>query len=87
MRERMREIIRAELDRIHPTDDAYRALELIIESSVRPSEADGALNETIRAKIEPSPVACRVMACARSESVPKPTPTADITHALPDIPE
>ncbi|ANY78684.1 hypothetical protein BB934_10980 [Microvirga ossetica] len=47
MRERMREIIRAELDRIHPTDDAYRALELIIESSVRPSEVDGALKLTI----------------------------------------
>ena len=47
MRERMREIIRAELDRIHPTDDAHRALELIIESSVRPSEVDGALKLTI----------------------------------------
>ena len=42
----MREIIRAELDRIHPTDDARRALELIIESSVRPSEVDGALKLT-----------------------------------------
>lgn len=47
MRDRMREIIHAELDRIHPTDDARRALELIIESSVRPSEVDGALKLTI----------------------------------------
>jgi endonuclease YncB( thermonuclease family) len=47
MRDRMREIIHAELDRIHPTDDARRALELIIESSVRPSEADGGLKLTI----------------------------------------
>lgn len=46
-RDRMREIIHAELDRIHPTDDARRALELIIESSVRPSEVDGALKLTI----------------------------------------
>jgi endonuclease YncB( thermonuclease family) len=47
MRERMREVIHAELDRIHPTDDARRALELIIESSVRPSEENGALKLTI----------------------------------------
>ena len=47
MRDRMREIIHAELDRIHPTDDARRALELIIESSVRPSEVDGALKLTV----------------------------------------
>jgi endonuclease YncB( thermonuclease family) len=47
MRERMRETIRAELDKINPTDDARRALELIIESSVRPSEVDGALKLTI----------------------------------------
>lgn len=46
-RDRMREIIHAELDRIHPTDDARRALELIIESSVHPSEVDGALKLTI----------------------------------------
>jgi endonuclease YncB( thermonuclease family) len=43
----MRETIRAELDRINPTDDARRALELIIESSVRPSELDGELKLTI----------------------------------------
>ncbi len=47
MRDRMREVIHAELDRIHPTDDARRALELIIESSVRPSEVDGALKLTV----------------------------------------
>ncbi|WP_262298496.1 hypothetical protein [Microvirga sesbaniae] len=47
MRDRMRETIHGELDRFHPTDDARRALELIIESSVRPSEADGALKLTI----------------------------------------
>ncbi len=47
MRDRMRETIHAELDKIHPTDDARRALELIIESSVRPSEMDGALKLTI----------------------------------------
>jgi endonuclease YncB( thermonuclease family) len=46
-RERMRETIRAELDRINPTDDARRALELIIESSVRPSEVNGELKLTI----------------------------------------
>ncbi|WP_114943229.1 hypothetical protein [Microvirga calopogonii] len=46
-RERMREVIHAELDRIHPTDDARRALELIIESSVRPSEENGALKLSI----------------------------------------
>lgn len=43
----MREIIHAELDRIHPTDDARRALELIIESSVRPSEVDETLKLTV----------------------------------------
>jgi len=47
MRDRMREIIHAELDRIHPTDDARRALELIIESSVRPSDEDGTLKITV----------------------------------------
>jgi len=47
MRERMRETIHAELDRINPTDDARRALELIIESSLRPSEVDGALKLTV----------------------------------------
>lgn len=43
----MRETIRAELDTINPTGDARRALELIIELSVRPSEVDGALKLTI----------------------------------------
>jgi endonuclease YncB( thermonuclease family) len=43
----MRETIHAELDRINPTDDARRALELIIESSLRPSEVDGELKLTV----------------------------------------
>jgi endonuclease YncB( thermonuclease family) len=47
MRERMRETIHAELDKINPTDDARRALELIIESSLRPSEVDGELKLTV----------------------------------------
>ncbi|MBF9196350.1 thermonuclease family protein [Microvirga terrestris] len=47
MRERMRETIHAELDRINPTDDSRRALELIIESSLRPSEVDGELKLTV----------------------------------------
>jgi endonuclease YncB( thermonuclease family) len=47
MRERMRETIHAELDRINPTDDARRALELIIESSLRPSEVNGELKLTV----------------------------------------
>ncbi|MDF2688419.1 MAG: hypothetical protein K0Q80_1384 [Microvirga sp.] len=46
-RERMREVIHAELDKINPTDDARRALELIIESSLRPSGVDGALKLTV----------------------------------------
>ncbi len=45
--ERMRAVIREEIDKIHPTDDARRALELIIESSVRPSEVDGAFKLTV----------------------------------------
>jgi endonuclease YncB( thermonuclease family) len=47
MREGMREAINAELDKINPTSDARRALELIIESSLRPSEVDGALKLTV----------------------------------------
>ena len=43
----MREVIHAELDKINPTDDARRALELIIESSLRPSGVDGALKLTV----------------------------------------
>ena len=43
----MRETIHAELDKINPTDDARRALELIIDIFVRPSEVDGALKLTI----------------------------------------
>jgi endonuclease YncB( thermonuclease family) len=40
MREQVRETIRAEVDRLNPTDDARRPLELIIESSVRYSATD-----------------------------------------------
>ncbi|KLK94125.1 hypothetical protein AA309_06695 [Microvirga vignae] len=47
MRERMRALIHAEVDRINPTDDARRALELIIESSLRPSEVDGEMKLTV----------------------------------------
>ncbi|WP_445502072.1 thermonuclease family protein [Microvirga sp. G4-2] len=47
MRERMRALIHAEVDRINPTDDARRALELIIESSLRPSEIDGEMKLTV----------------------------------------
>jgi hypothetical protein len=43
----MRDIIRSEVDKLNPTDDARRALELIIESSVRPSEVDGAMKITV----------------------------------------
>jgi endonuclease YncB( thermonuclease family) len=46
MRERMRAIIHAEVEKINPTDDARRALELIIESSLRPSLVDGELHFT-----------------------------------------
>ncbi len=45
--ERMREVIGEEIDKIHPTDDARRALELIIESSLRPSEVDGVFKLTV----------------------------------------
>lgn len=47
MRERMRALIHAEVDKINPTDDARRALELIIESSLRPSEVDGEMKLTV----------------------------------------
>ncbi|WP_243369462.1 thermonuclease family protein [Microvirga solisilvae] len=47
LRERMRALIHAEVDRINPTDDARRALELIIESSLRPSSVDGHLKLTV----------------------------------------
>jgi len=47
MRERMRALIHAEVDKINPTDDARRALELIIESSLRPSSVDGELKLTV----------------------------------------
>lgn len=47
MRERMRSLIHAEVDKINPTDDARRALELIIESFLRPSVVDGELKLTV----------------------------------------
>ena len=40
MREQVREIIRAEVGRLNPTDSARRPLELIIESSVRYTATD-----------------------------------------------
>jgi endonuclease YncB( thermonuclease family) len=46
MRDRMRALIHAEVVKFNPTDDARRALELIIESSVRPSQVDGELQLT-----------------------------------------
>ncbi len=51
MRDRMRALIQAEVAKFNPTDDARRALELIIESSVRPSQVDGDLKLTV---IDPS---------------------------------
>src|SRR5690349_2374335 len=51
MRDHMRALIHAEVEKFNPTDDARRALELIIESSVRPSEVDGELKLTV---IDPS---------------------------------
>ena len=47
MRDRTRTLIHAEVERFNPTDDARRALELIIESSLRPSEVDGELKLTV----------------------------------------
>ncbi|WP_414472304.1 thermonuclease family protein [Microvirga sp. M2] len=47
MREQMRALIHAEIEKLNPTDDARRALELIIESSLRPSRADGELKLTV----------------------------------------
>jgi len=47
MRERMRALIHAEVEKLNPTDDARRALELIIESSLRPASAGGELKLTV----------------------------------------
>lgn len=47
LRDRMRARIHAEVEALNPTDDAHRALELIIESSIRPSEVDGDLKLTV----------------------------------------
>lgn len=41
LRERVRAIIHEEVDRLRPTEDARRPLELIVESSVRYTETDG----------------------------------------------
>jgi hypothetical protein len=46
-RERVRDIIRAEVERFHPTDDARYPLELIVEASIRYKEADRALAITV----------------------------------------
>lgn len=46
-RERVREIISSEVDKLNPTDDARHPLELIIESSIRASETDGVLTLTV----------------------------------------
>ncbi len=50
LRERVREIIRDEVAKLHPTDDARRALELIIESSVRYTEVDGEVRISVVGK-------------------------------------
>jgi hypothetical protein len=42
-RERMRAVIRREIEAFHPTDEARQPLELIVESSLRYSEKDGVL--------------------------------------------
>ncbi|SCY53466.1 thermonuclease family protein [Microvirga guangxiensis] len=47
LREQMRALIHAEIEKLNPTDDARRALELIIESSLRPSRVDGELKLTV----------------------------------------
>lgn len=46
IRERLRAAIRREIARHDPTDDARQPLELIVESSLRYSEKDGALSVT-----------------------------------------
>lgn len=46
-RERVRDIIRAEVKSFHPTDDARYPLELIVESSIRYKDADGAVAITV----------------------------------------
>lgn len=43
LRDRLREIIRAEVAKLNPTDDARGPLELIVESSVRYAHVDGQL--------------------------------------------
>lgn len=45
--DKVREIIRAEVDRANPIEDARGPLELIVESSVRASERDGQLAITV----------------------------------------
>ncbi|WP_230529913.1 thermonuclease family protein [Microvirga roseola] len=47
MREEVRAVIRQEVDRLNPTADARRPLELIIESSLRYSLVDGTLRITV----------------------------------------
>lgn len=47
MREQVRDIIRAEVGRLNPTEDARRPLELIVESSVRYAAAEGGTRITV----------------------------------------
>jgi len=47
MRKEVRALIRAEVDKLNPTEDARRPLELIVESSVRYADVDGALAITV----------------------------------------
>jgi hypothetical protein len=57
MREQVRDTIRAEVDRLNPTDDARRPLELIIESSVRYAATDhGTMISVVDARGQPRTV-------------------------------
>jgi hypothetical protein len=47
LRDRAREIIRAEVEKLSPTEDARRPLELIVESSVRYAEAEDGVAITV----------------------------------------
>lgn len=47
MRDRLRDIIRAEVAKLDPTEDARHPLELIVETSVRHTEVDGEARITV----------------------------------------
>src|SRR5690606_11076337 len=47
LRDRVREIIRNEVERHHPTEDARHPLELIVESSVRYAENSDGIEMTV----------------------------------------